>query len=178
MRYLLTIILIISALLPSAAVERIADEGMAREYCDASLLQDIEGIWEYPDDMTEVLIKRHNDLEYDIIVISSPDCRLTPGDVLGSIRSQADPTRYEMNIYREKRKEILSNAGKCTATLDSKKGAIFIETQKLKLSVGRLWFLPKFWRSINIGFSNPTEKQKKGLIKIYPETPGREKRYL
>ena len=158
----------------------ISDMGAARDYCDDNPLQNIEGIWEYPDDSTCVLIKKSDDLNYDIILVTSPDCRLQPGDVIGSLHSQADPTKFDMKIYREKRHNVFSNPGKCTASLDNSKGVIFVEAQKLKFSVSsfNLWFLPRFWRTIRIGFSNPNDKLKKGLIRVYPEVIGREKRYL
>lgn len=179
--FILSVFMAISFILPNNIFsQKISDMGMALDYCQHASLRNVEGIWEYPDDYTRVLIKKSGRgvYDYDIIVISSPDCRLTPGDVIGSLKQQADPKVYEMNLYRRKTKNILSNPSKCVATLDLKKGALFVEAQKFKFSIGSLWFLPKFWRSVRIGFKNPSNEIKKGLVRIYPEPIGREKRYL
>lgn len=164
----------------SAAGPKIADFGAARDYCDTTALAAVEGIWEYPDDSTRVLVKRSpaGHFDFDIILISSPDCRLQPGDVIGSLRQLPDPRQYEMKLFREKKKEVFQNPGTCAATLDENKGALFVERQKFKISLGTLWFLPRFWRALRVKTKDPAAKLRHGLVRVYPEPVGRERRYL
>ena len=151
MRIALFIMLLIAAWQPALA-GRICDEGRAREYCDSALLHRIEGIWEYPDDETRVLVKRASDSghSYEIILLESPDCRVSSGDVIGHIRATANPVKYEMSIFRTVTDHTLGNPGKCVAELDEKNGAIYVTGRKLKFRLRNLWFLPRFWRMIGV----------------------------
>lgn len=186
MRKYLTTFFLIAAILTagtiplSAAGRKISDFGAARDYCDTTALAAVEGVWEYPDDSTRVLVKRSpaGHFDFDIILISSPDCRLQPGDVIGSMRQLPDPRQFEMKLFREKKDGIFRNPGTCAATLDENKGALYVERQKFKISLGTLWFLPRFWRALRIKTKEPAAKQRHGLVRVYPEPVGRERRYL
>ena len=161
--------------------ETVADMGMAQEWCDRTGLRRIEGIWEFPDDHTRVLVRHRTDaeMEYDIVVVDSPDCRLKPGDTVGYIRDSPDPAKFEFCLYRTKSKGKFHNLGKCMARLASDCNSIYVSASRLKATLRSLSFLPKFWRSVRISVDRPAEDIPKGLVRIYPaDDISREPTYL
>lgn len=150
------------------------DIGAAREICDRTPLTRIEGIWEFPDDHTRVLILRRErvDMEYDVIVAETPDCRLHPGDVIGTVKDSADPKKFELNLYRTGGAGKFADMGKCMARLASDGNSITVSASRMKAtirSLSALSFLPKFWRAIRLSTSRPADELPKGLVRIYPE---------
>lgn len=154
----------------------------AKEYCDESPLLRIEGIWEFPTDGTKVLIKRQSPSSYtcDIILLSSPDCRLYPGDDIGDISPAGTPGTYSLSLCRSRVKGILTDPSKCTAKLNASNSLSF-KPKKYTISIGTLWFLPKFWRSLRVRQKNKNDDIDNGMIRIYPPTeaaPSQEIIYL
>lgn len=164
----------------SARGERICDMGAAREWCDTTMLRRIEGIWEYPEDRTRVLIRRspEADNRYDILVIDTPDCRLEPGDRIGYLQETPLDTKFEMAVYREKHDGIFGKAGICAAEFNESKDALLVSSPKVKFSLRSRWFLPSFWRAIGIKVDNPADKLPKGMVRLYPASKRREPDYL
>lgn len=153
---------------------------VAREWCDGSMLSPIEGIWEYPSDATVVMIRKSatDRLNYDIILIESADTRLWPGEVVGYLKASASESKYEMGLYRDRKKGLLSNPGKCMAIFHQNSGRMEIEKPKIKFSIKSFWFLPSFWKALRISFDNPADKLPAGMIKIYPDNIIHEPDYL
>lgn len=151
--------------------DEISDLGKAREWCDGAMLEPIEGIWVIPADETEVLIRRSgvSEMKYDIILISSPDTRLQPGKVIGSLKKSPSKSKLEIDLFRNIERGNLGNPGKCVATFDAKEGSITIEESKVKASLRPSLLLPSFWRSIRITVDNPGKKIPAGMIKTYPD---------
>ena len=158
----------VSAAEPQAGT--IADMGMAQEWCDRTGLRRIEGIWEFPDDHTRVLVRRRTDveMEYDIVAVDSPDCRLKPGDTVGFVKESPDPAKFEFYLYRTKSMGKFHDLGKCLARLSSDGNAIYVSASRLKATLRSLTFLPKFWRSVRISVDRPAEDIPKGMVRIYP----------
>lgn len=173
------LLLMLLPLLPALAVE-ICDMGAARDWCDRAMLRNVEGIWEFPEDKTRVLIRRAlaEDNRYDIIVIESPDTRLHPGDNIGSLLNTPLPSKFEMSLYRTKERGILANPGKCLAEFDDKNGAMIVKGRKMKFSLASRWFLPSFWRAIRVTVKDPLSDLPKGLTRIYPQSVKRDPDYL
>lgn len=148
----------------------IADIGMAQEWCDHAGLRRIEGIWEFPDDHTRVLVRRRTgvEMEYDIVAVDSPDCRLKPGDTVGYIKESPDPARFEFYMYRTKSRGKFHDLGKCMARLASDGNAIYVSASRLKATLRSLSFLPKFWRSVRISVDRPADDIPKGMVRVYP----------
>ena len=77
----------------------------AKARLDASPLQPIEGIWEYPDEMVTVVVERFSSpqfsgkLKYRIVLIDSEDLSLLPGTVIGYIAESADDRKFELWLY-------------------------------------------------------------------------------
>lgn len=181
MKLRLLIILSLLMLNAHAWAQTICDMKAARDWCDSMMLSRAEGVWEYPDDHTSVLIRRSaaDPSLYDMIVVDSPDTRLQPGDNIGYLRESPDPKSFEMGVYRTKKSNgVLAELGKCLARLDRENGALLVKGRKLKFSLASRWLLPAFWRMIRISVKDPLENLPKGLVKIYPETQRREPDYL
>ena len=144
----------------------------AIEYCDSAPLDAAEGIWEFPEDETSVLIKKDPDsrIDYHIILLHTPDCRFNPGDTIGRIRMSNDNDKFRRNLKMSMDRNPLSSFRECTAILDSKKGTLRVKPMKLKFSFRTMWFLPKFWRSIKVGVDNPAGDLPVGLRRTYPES--------
>lgn len=142
----------------------------ARYWCDNNLLQDIEGIWEYPDDNTRVLIKADNTVpgSFSLEVISTPDCRLNPGDVIGRLYPSIDPKQFKLEQFTRKDNLSLVNPFGCAAILSSDGESIRIKSPKLKFKINPSTILPRFWRLVRVSIDNPAGDLPSGLIKIYP----------
>lgn len=142
----------------------------AREWCDKNATEAIEGIWEYPEDNTRVLIRRDrfSSGEYSITVISTPDCRLVPGDVIGRLHVSADPRKFKLEQSTKKEGAFLLKPSDCLATLSADGESIKVKSTKLKFRISPTTLLPKFWRMVRISISTPTDEIPSGMIKIYP----------
>lgn len=172
------IILLLSLLFPAGIRgerkpgNRISDLLAAEEWCCSAPLSNIEGIWEFPEDETMVLIKRKSDEKrvYELILLSSPDCRLHPGECIGYLYPTANSDKYKLKLYISRKYGILSDTRSCSAEYRQKDEAIYIQPRQLKISFRTLWFLPKFWRSLRIKLDDPASTLPKGLRKVYPLT--------
>lgn len=146
------------------------DYGFAQEYCDRTELIGPEGIWQFPDDETTVLIRRspRSLSKFEIFVIETTDCRLNPGDKLGELQRSADTSKFKLNLYTHRKTGILTDSHSCSAELKEDGDAFIMQPRKLKISLRTMWFLPRFWRSLRIDIDNPSDRLPYGLIRLYP----------
>ena len=145
-------------------------ESDIRDWCDSSILDPIEGIWEYPEDGARVLIQSDptHPGSYAITVISTPDCRLEYGDVIGRIHPTVDSKQFRLEQWTHKDKFIFSKAEICAATLSSDGESLRVKSPKLKFKVNINTLLPRFWRIVRVSYDDPTDKLPAGLLKVYP----------
>lgn len=145
-------------------------ESDIRDWCDSSILDPIEGIWEYPEDGARVLIQSDptHPGSYTITVISTPDCRLEYGDVIGRIHPTVDSKQFRLEQWTHKDKFIFSKAENCAATLSSDGESLRVKSPKLKFKVNINTLLPRFWRIVRVSYDDPTDKLPAGLLKVYP----------
>ena len=153
--------------------EKISDMGRALEFCRKSPLDRIEGIWEFPEDNTAVLIALSDQRKrrYDIIIITTPDCRLKPGEKIGELTGSIDPNKFHLSLYSTRRDGILSDPSNCLAIFNEKDGSLRVEKRKFKISFKASRYLPKFWKMLSIfrfSTDDPIEKLPKGLIRLFP----------
>lgn len=165
------------------------DIDMAEEICAARALDPLEGVWIYPDDNVTVMILRSDDSapgafrEYDITVVASTDCLLSPGERIGSLSAGADPKQYRLTLYTGRGAEGLTGPRECLATLDKGNDALFVKGRKLKWRLNPFTLLPRFWRIARVSVDNPLDKMQPGMLRIFPSYDGngssrREPRYL
>lgn len=191
---------LISANSSLAQQSRPCDIDRAIEVCSALPLDRLEGVWAYPEDGVTVLILKTNShsysslQEYEISVLESDDCRLLPGDVLGSIASTPEADKYAISLFTEKDKSLLQKSNSCAALLSKDADALIIKEDnkkkfnfRINLNPSRL--LPNFWRIVRVSTSvgnntNSSSTQTSiGMVKLYPSYDGngssrRRPRYL
>lgn len=146
------------------------DLGKATEYCDHAQLTGPEGIWEFPDDETTVLIKRspRSESKFDIFVVDTPDCRLHPDEKLGELERSAESSKFMMHLFTRRKTGLLTDSRSCMAELKENGDAFIMHPRKLRIAFRTMWFLPRFWRSLRFNIDNPSSTLPYGLIKRYP----------
>lgn len=156
------------------------DYGYAKDFCDHAELMQPEGIWEFPDDETMVLIRRapNSTSKFNIFIIETPDCRLQPGEKLGELQRSADSSKFRMTLYTKRKTGILTDSRNCSAELKENGDTFIMHPAKLKFSMRTMWFLPKFWRSLRFSIDNPASSLPYGLIRVYPRTKPQAPFYL
>ncbi|MDE6028008.1 MAG: hypothetical protein K2G23_08055 [Muribaculaceae bacterium] len=179
--YLLILFILLFAGISSSA-QQVADMGQAMEYCKANPLEKIEGIWEFPEDNTVVLISSSNKKRrtYDLTILSTPDCRLKPGEKIGEMPASVDSDKFRLSLFTSRKEGILTDPSDCLATFNDREGSITIEKRKFKISSSRISrYLPKFWRLLSLfSVSSPADKLPQGLIRLFPSPNPRGPIYL
>lgn len=158
----------------------------ARQYCDSSPLDNVEGIWNFIDDGVEVLIRAVDDSQlttYEIISLKSRDKSLRTGAVIGYMIPTADSSKFRMFLYTKTSGKGILSPKECAATLSEDKYSISVKSQGVKIKLNLIGLLPRFWRLIKMQIDNPAGELPKGFIKTYPSYDGngsslREPRYL
>lgn len=168
-----TKIIIASALVFLTSMPTLAffpSEKEAWEWCDSGMLTAVEGIWEYPDDGTAVLIMSDEAYpgSYSITILSTPDCRLQYGDIIGRLYPSADARQFKLEQYTGIEKLSLASLLKCQASLSADGEAIRVTAPKFKLRISPNSILPKFLRLVRLTYSNPADNVPAGMVKVYP----------
>ena len=181
-----------------AETPRVAyDIDMAKEICSQLPLENVEGVWLYPDDKVTVLILNDNDNSgnlllpsYTISVVETSDARLHPGEVIGKLSATAQDNVYKIELSTEKKNDLLLKPKSCMATLSKDSDSFIIKRSnapfkgRLNLNFSRL--LPGFWKLVSVGVSQNNGSSVSlpvGMVKIYPSYDGngssrRKVRYL
>lgn len=145
----------------------------AREYCDSTSLHPVEGIWEYPEDGLTTLVRRlPASGHYELVVIESDDTRVSPGEVIGTMQSSADPGVFRLTLATRGLSQNFGAPMECLATLSKDGTAIYVKARKHTIKLSPAWILPRFWRIARIQTSDPLEKLPAGMIRLYPSTDG------
>lgn len=145
-----------------------ADIIEAKEFCDNADLRPIEGLWIYPEDETTVMIYRADTPgKYEIWIVESPDCSLTPGMKIGELQTTPDPDKYSINLFTQIKKGILKAPCSATATYSETKESLTFKKPSFRIRLNPSRLLPYFWRMVSVSFGNK-EAAPEGMIKIYP----------
>lgn len=176
---LFSLIFGMASLAPAMSVGevKVRDMGDAVEFCNRQEIDKIEGVWEFPEDQTTVFIRRTHpsNRDYELILISSPDCRVEPGDRIGVLTPSADANRYQLSLSLKRDYGMLASASNCSAEFNEAKGVMYVHPMKMKLGLKLPSFLPRFWRIINVSLDDPASELPRGMRKIYPHTLSPEK---
>ena len=145
-------------------------ESDIREWCDTGVLSPVEGIWEYPDDGARVCIQADPTSPgcFSITMISTADCRLEYGDVIGRLHPTVDSRQFRLEQFTHKDKISFTKAEQCAATLSADGESLRVKSPKLKFKVNINTLLPRFWRIVRISYDDPVDKLPAGLVKVYP----------
>lgn len=168
LRKSLTTAVVLMASLPLFAY--FPNEKEARLWCDTNVLSPVEGIWEYPEDGARVMIQGDptSPGTYTITVLTTPDCRLETGDVIGSLHPSIDSHQFRMVQYTHREKFSFKKQVECRAILSADGEILRVKAPKMKLKVNLNTLLPRFWRLIRVSYDNPAEDIPAGLVKVYP----------
>lgn len=142
----------------------------ARRWCDVSPLSAVEGIWEYPEDGAFVLVMADRTAPgtFTVSILSTPDCRLERGDVIGRLHPSADPRQFRLEQMTKKDSGGLIKPADCTATLSADGESLRVRGKKTKVRIQPYTLLPRFWRIVRVSEKNPVEDLPAGLLKVYP----------
>ncbi len=164
--FLLVLIFLISA--PTYAF--FPSEADIRDWCDTNVLSPVEGIWEYPEDGARVFIQSDptHPGTFTISIISTPDCRLEYGDIIGRLHPSVDAKQFRLEQWTHKDKSIFSKAENCAAILSSDGESLRVKSPKLKFKINLNTLLPRFWRIVRVSYDDPVDKLPAGLLKVYP----------
>lgn len=167
-RLILFLMWIAAAVIPCSAYS--PGETEAREWCDRNVLSAVEGIWEYPEDGARVLIQKDATRPgtFTLTILSTPDCRLNPGDIIGRLYPSIDTHRFRLEQMTDKNKLTLIKPYECTATLSADGESLRMNSPKLKLRIKINTLLPRFWRIVRLSVKNPADDLPAGLVKVYP----------
>lgn len=173
------------------------DIDMAKEICADLPLENVEGIWVYPDDQVTVMILNEQDKSsrnsfptYSITVVETSDARLHPGDEIGKLYGTVDEYTFRIELSTEKKNDLLLQPKSCLATISKDGDKFTIKKQKspikgrLNLNFNRL--LPGFWKIVSTGISTSNGSSMQapvGMVKLFPSYDGngssrRKVRYL
>ena len=160
--------LILLASVPAYAAT--PEEKEARDWCDTSPLSDVEGIWEYPEDGARVLIKADKGIPgtFSITMLSTPDCRLEPGDIIGRLYPTVDTRQFRLKQMTRKEGLSFAKPADCTAILSADGESLRVKSMKFKFKINLNTLLPRFWRLVRVSADNPVDDLPAGLVKIYP----------
>lgn len=162
-----------SALMCAASMPMLAffpTEKDARIWCDTNVLNPVEGIWEYPDDGAKVVIQADPSAPgtFTISILSTADCRLNAGDVIGSLHPSVDARQFRLEQWTGKDRISFKKSENCHAILSADGESLRVKAPKMKLKVNLNTLLPRFWRLIKVSYDNPAEDIPAGLVKVYP----------
>lgn len=164
----LTTAVMLAASLPLLAF--FPSEKDAREWCDTNNLNPVEGIWEYPEDGARVMIQSDPTAPgtFTITVLTTPDCRLDTGDVIGRLHPSVDSRQFRMVQYTHRDKLNFNRQEECQAILSADGETIRVKSPKFKFKINLNTLLPRFWRMVRVSYKNPVEDIPVGLVKVYP----------
>lgn len=150
-------------------------------------MQQMEGIWEYPNEEMKLAIERYKgekNIAYRIVLLASSDLDLIPGTVVGYIARSAVANKFQLWIYTERSKVGLKSPLECVATLSADGNSLTFDPPhyKLKVRLNLARFFSKIFRGVSVTPEKVEEKLPVGFRKVFPANGNGEKfneiRYL
>ena len=163
------------------------DEATMKEKFAEMPLQQLEGIWEYPNEEMKLAIERYSgeqNVAYRIILLESTDLELLPGTVVGYIAPSADAKKFQLWIYTQSSQTGLKAPMECVATLSADATSLtFVPPHyKMKVRINMIRFFTNIFRGVSVIPEKVEEKLPVGFRKVYPANgngePFNEIRYL
>lgn len=180
LRGAISLLLAISATAANSAAAVVADKNSlpasmaeALAYCQEACLEAPEGIWEFPEDRTFVLICKDSAQEgtYLLLLLQGADCSFRPGEICGRISSTAHKNKYRLSLCLKAPSSNLADMASCLAELDEKNSGFYIQPRRLNIKLRNIGFLSKFWRAVSIGIDDPSKKLPPGMRRVAPDSP-------
>lgn len=136
-------------------------------------MQQMEGIWEYPNEEMKLAIERYKgekNIAYRIVLLASADLELIPGTVVGYIARSAVANKFQLWIYTERSKVGLKSPLECVATLSSDGTSLTFDPPhyKVKVRLNLARFFSKIFRGVSVTPEKVEEKLPVGFRKVFP----------
>lgn len=150
-------------------------------------MQQMEGIWEYPNEEMKLAIERYKgekNIAYRIVLLASTDLELIPGTVVGYIARSAVANKFQLWIYTERSKVGLKSPLVCVTTLSADGTSLTFDPPhyKVKVRLNLARFFSKIFRGVSVTPEKVEEKLPVGFRKVFPANGNGEKfneiRYL
>lgn len=150
-------------------------------------MQQMEGIWEYPNEEMKLAIERYKgekNIAYRIVLLASADLELIPGTVVGYIARSAVANKFQLWIYTERSKVGLKSPLECVAMLSADGTSLTFDPPhyKVKVRLNLARFFSKIFRGVSVTPEKVEEKLPVGFRKVFPANGNGEKfneiRYL
>lgn len=163
------------------------DEATMKAKFSETDMQQMEGIWEYPNEEMKLAIERYKgekNIAYRIVLLASADLELIPGTVVGYIARSAVANKFQLWIYTERSKVGLKSPLECVATLSTDGTSLTFDPPhyKLKVRLNLARFFSKIFRGVSVTPEKVEEKLPVGFRKVFPANGNGEKfneiRYL
>lgn len=149
------------------------------EYCDTRPIDNLEGLWSFPDDNVLLFIKKSScptdysgKYQYSIIVVEAEDQYLAPGQVIGYLSITPDTDVFRMWLFTEIISGFPAVPQECVATLVEDGQGLSFRKKEHRVKINPLGILPNFWKIIKVQTSDPLKNIPKGFVKIYPSYDG------
>lgn len=149
------------------------------EYCDTRPIDNLEGLWSFPDDNVLLFIKKNSRpadyadrCHYSIIVVEAEDQYLTPGQEIGYLSITPDAEIYRMWLFTELISGLPAVPQECVATLVEDAQDLTFRKKEHRVKFNPLGILPNFWKIIKVQTSDPVKNLPKGFVKIHPSYDG------
>lgn len=149
------------------------DRPSAMERMERRKLDDMEGLWHYPEERVTFAIERMEtggDLPcYRIVVADADDQSVDCGSLAGYMQETAEPGKLRLWLYSERADNLLMKPVECVAEAVSD-DMISIVRPKLKfgVSVNLMRFLPSLFGGVRIYPRVEKEGIDPGFRKIWP----------
>lgn len=153
---------------------KIIDRKGAEQILTGIPLSPIEGIWEYPADEVSLMVLKDNSAKgkYNIFFVEGIDCRLWPGQELGSIEETANSTKFKISLCSAISDGLPGQVLTGLATLSDNSDVLTIEMPKMKLRLTPSIIIPTLWNRLRLNLriksTDPLEKLPEGWIKTFP----------
>ena len=134
-------------------------------------MQQMEGIWEYPNEEMKLAIERYKgekNIAYRIVLLASADLELIPGTVVGYIARSAVANKFQLWIYTERSKVGLKSPLECVATLSADGTSLTFDPPhyKVKVRLNLARFFSKIFRGVSVTPEKVEEKLPVGFRKV------------
>lgn len=141
-------------------------------------LHDIEGIWQFVDNGTTIVIEQFNPDEiareqshlYRIVILNSARLSIEPGTIMGYASITTKENCFDARIFSDgKLTGILSRPKTLTLNLSDDTSRLSFNEYKKEIKIN-LWKLIPYIYRVGISVKNTRPKGLDGCIKIYPKT--------
>lgn len=152
----------------SIAADQVRDIDAAMLFCRSNPISRVEGVWQFADKLTSVLIARDPfaTSRFILRIIDADDARVLPGDTIGFLDITPEPDKFRLRLRTGA--DFKKHAIDCAATLSKDNNGLTIRRPKVKIEPSPTMLLSRFWRIVKVRFADPAAELPQGLIRIYP----------